>query len=888
MRRTIMLILGLLSGLIWYVVQAGGGDYEGLSSSSVVGERERGPTRVDSTVPDQDVESRSAAPVDAAAGLAIPSATWRPIVCVFGPDGRPRAGVEVAIQTSEAWCRHGSFVRREGQAGEIRVTTDDEGFACLSGLAPGSWWAFAGESSLAGWTAVHQPEPGTDAEARCIKREAEGHFSRIDLKPARRYEIGVRDAGDRPVARAIVAIHDADAMCMDADYGSEFEGDRLVHGLTDTDGRIVFTVIPEPGSSLVRADRIKVLVPRFGVELVTETFEATDDGAVGLVRLPPTASLHLSARDANGMLPAGTTVLWLAGHESPTGGDWFSCGGSSVPLAVMAPDWLASWRVNLPPEGVSLTAFAPGATLAALVRAPGHLDATERIVLSHALQQRHVLSVGVRTASLQFLPVDDEGKTLVGVRVSEVWPDGREVPVAYSLAGDGASYLVFVAPDVSHRYCLRVRDSSESALLECPPVASGFTRDVGRVRVPLPPLLLAGRVVDGLGNPLGGVRVTVIGEAKGRRYRFQVHSGLSLPDGSFVINAEAREGLSYSCSAGGAHVSPRIPIQPGVRDLVIETTACGVIAGSIRPLPPELQEQMAINYRRSDDKVTERRARQAPGGGFEIAGLLPDRYRVEVRIAGMLVVSLENLVVSSGETLRPERLQDLDLSGQFEEVEIRMAGPEGEALVGADVEAIDPDQAFERGINGRRVETDARGIARLVVRKHEPIRIRCSTMPDLQPDFLPLREQIFTNPEFPLTVTMRPVPVLRCQLSRPLPVHSEGPWNIALTRRRTPDEIERITAARARLGRPTPARPPSSRVYVAHAKRLSNASLIEIPVESGEPGTWDLEVFAPGSRGQDESLILTKVSGPLEGDISLTIDITDEVLSRLAALSDSR
>ena len=253
------------------------------------------------------------------------------------------------------------------------------------------------------------------------------------------------------------------------------------------------------------------------------------------------------------------------------------------------------------------------------------------------------------------------------------------------------------------------------------------------------------------------------------------------------------------------------------------------------------------------------------------------RYCVQIWLAQLLVVEIDDLVVAPGATVRPPGLQNLALSDQFKEVEIRMIDLEGEAVRGAKVELMDSDRSIEGLFYAHRAQTDARGIARLIVRRHDPVRIRCSAPLEWRNTIPTLREQFFTNPEFPLTVTMRPVPELRCRFSRPLPVLSFGQWRLTLTRPRTRPEIESDTKV-GLASRP---------VVVAFPKPQPDRSLVVIPVYSGEPVTWNLELSAPGWRRRGESLILTTLHGPLDGDISLSIEITDEIHEQLTALAES-
>lgn len=203
---------------------------------------------------------------------------------------------------------------------------------------------------------------------------------------------------------------------------------------------------------------------------------------------------------------------------------------------------------------------------------------------------------------------------------------------------------------------------------------------LGELRLELEPVVLSGRVLDGLGRPVGGIELSV---PPSRRSGFG-GEGQRVPtdaEGRFEVR-EAQAGdveLSVSSAARDWVVVGADRFRVGSRDVTVE----------VAPL-----QQLEVAFERADaarwlhvELLQAGRVRgvmraEAGGGAVTFEALPPGRYDVVARLGAVVVATVEGVEVGPARAV-DERLAKVRWTENVEFVPVRVLGPDGAPLRGS-------------------------------------------------------------------------------------------------------------------------------------------------------------------------------------------------------------
>lgn len=251
-------------------------------------------------------------------------------------------------------------------------------------------------------------------------------------------------------------------------------------------------------------------------------------------------------------------------------------------------------------------------------------------------------------------------------------------------------------------------------------VPRGELRDLGRLAAE-PAVAVAGRVVDGEGEPVAGARVSVdpfspYREWRGTRSVYVFSSGVTPPNhqvGGVVSDGEGRFRLG-GLAAGelvdldvehDRYQSRSVPgVEPPAEDLEIELDSGVRVTGRVldpsgRPVPAahvRLRGESVIQTSGGSSTHSYSRAEISDEDGrFDVAGLTPGRLRVEALSGDMSPAAAGPFTAANGDRIGPLEL----VLGEPAVLEGTLYGLDGEPVPGVEVTArrsTSPDPGVRR------------------------------------------------------------------------------------------------------------------------------------------------------------------------------------------------
>jgi hypothetical protein len=278
-------------------------------------------------------------------------------------------------------------------------------------------------------------------------------------------------------------------------------------------------------------------------------------------------------------------------------------------------------------------------------------------------------------------------------------------------------------------------------------------------------VFIAGRVVDGNGEPAPHVQVAVArwtrmgGEGAPETWNWTSSVGSPNTDaeGRFELRDDPPPGrYALAARSNSFGFGAFVPFERGQTDVVVRLPASGGLAGRLELAPGVEVVSLRVRATAAGGQAfrdtTEVLAR--PDASFEFEGLEPGPYRVDVRRvwddAEFPLLVVDGVVVTEGKTRRDPRIDPLDLRDALHPLALELLETHGAAVHSGHVELRphgDPEAravfaAFEHGLlrvsgSGRssdlvvrapghrslRLE-DVRGERRVVLEPGLPVRVR--------------------------------------------------------------------------------------------------------------------------------------------------------------------
>jgi hypothetical protein len=504
----------------------------------------------------------------------------------------------------------------------------------------------------------------------------------LALKPDVTLEVHTVGPGHAPLAGALVALRQA---------GNAWGGVEVLERTSDARGRVLY---PHLGQSIDLGNEAWVVVaPTLlgrvdGIAL--DARELPDEPLV--LPFPATGSVEVRVSTLPGLPPiadgAQVTLLVDEGKPDELLSFWTRPqstsasveGGTArfdfvpVGLDLIAEAASDAGRMPTRARGRGPAAVGETATLA-LVVGGDHPIARVRLLDSHGtpLAGREVV---VRLD--QEMSNDESGRTCD--------EDGRLLVDLPRHVGSGEEAVLQVS--------IAAQDGAPGARARLP-LPEGLQpglNDLGDLTLGQDRPLVAGRVVSPDGSGLEGLEIGVAalhnaGGTGGWTEELPV-SAKTGPDGVFVVHGRDPELPLRVWARGELHRSRPVECAAGTQGLVLELERTGNVAGRVRLDDGVDATQITVLLQPGatgslQDRASQARTRLDADGRFQVAGLSPGRWTLELSDSSSqrAVARLDDIDVPSGDLSRDPRLVEIDLRGRLAQVRLTLEPPEASDVV---------------------------------------------------------------------------------------------------------------------------------------------------------------------------------------------------------------
>lgn len=502
------------------------------------------------------------------------------------------------------------------------------------------------------------------------------------LKPDVTLEVHTVGPGHAPLAGAVVALRQA---------GNAWGGVAVHERTSDARGRVLY---PHLGQFLdLGSEAWAVVAPTLlgrvdGIAL--DARELPDEPLV--LRFPATGSVEVRVSTLPGLPPiadgAQVTLLVDEGKPDELLSFWTRPQSTSAGVAG------GTARFDFVPVGLDLIAEAASdaGRVPTRARGRGPSVAGETATLDVVVGGDHPIG------RLRLL--DGQGAPLAGrevvVRLDQEMStdesgmtcdeDGRLLVDLPRHVGNGEDAVLQVS--------IAAQDGAPGARARLP-LPEGLQRginDLGDLTLGPDRPLVAGRVVTPDGTGLEGIEIGVAalhdaGGGEGWTQDLPVTAQTGL-DGSFVVHGDD-PGVPLRVSARGErHRSRPVECAAGTQGLVLELERTGSVAGRVRLDDGVDPTQITVLLKPGEsgklqDHASQARTRLDAEGRFQVAGLTPGRWTLELSdSAGQRAVArLDDIDVPSGDLSRDPRLVEIDLRGRLAQVRLTLEPPEASDVV---------------------------------------------------------------------------------------------------------------------------------------------------------------------------------------------------------------
>jgi len=689
MRRslTILLLIGLVAAILWWLAQSSGAD-SGDSTDSEQAGRPRaaaaappGGGLASSAEPDAELQRQNAETADPdapPAGAADPGATFR-VRVVRGEDGSPVPGAEVLYmdlatveqKAMRAAMEHHDDTEKVFEELGVLYPAGADGIAELP-LPPGSIWI----------AARHEERYGT---VWGMTRANLAEVLEIRIVPAIHVRVHVEDETQKPLAGVPVAYMTGDGF--DSHANARTETDER----GDAELRHLETVMTDYGRQ--QRNRIVALLP--GAEPPGADF-APENPPREPVRIvvPRCGSVLVEVLDLAGALVGDGIGVTLQGALSAEQRDEWKertlseFVGQRDGLGAQTA-WTTAGRAHFPhvPIGRRLECFAsPDRSSAHVsVTADGPLRPGEEVRIRLQQDAAHPLLTGrIVTA---------DGSPLAGITLMSTywrgWPhhagtrQGNEYRPLDTAGRFSKTLDEAAVPPGTGRVLALHRTLDDASHVEMgwvfvPEEVADSGHDAGDVRIG-GPVAVAGRVEKADGSPVARAWLHLRGwigpadePATTNHQELTDFIWRTDADGRFSLEGELpgiNHHLEVSGPEGGTH--RYVPFEPGTSDLRVVLEESGSIQGRLivdAGIPANL---VYVDFVRTDPVKDGMPAMnmdwpEAVSGAFASPQILPGTWSVKVRTreTNETLATVEGLPVRDGEATEDPRLQ-IDLRGRL-------------------------------------------------------------------------------------------------------------------------------------------------------------------------------------------------------------------------------
>lgn len=658
--------------------------------------------------PDADAEVEAAAPAQLdVRETAVPAADGPTILVVERESGRALAGAELI------------WARRADAGGSARLNAKLESFFDAQ--------ARARDGSPA------EKRPVTLVTGRRFTTDAEGRArvphcddtalvvvhhgvltGSVELAADERGVVRVELAATDDLVVRVLTAEGEPAPGIDVSVGiGDDEGVVGGVALTDASGRARLVHLARHAQGAA-AELPLVLIA--DVPLVTTLVRplARADLDVQLVelRLPPTGSLAVRVKNADGTVPrpgslvhvsaasgAGTSRTVTNASRSPNVAPFGADASASVVDGVARFERVGlgrRWRASYGGSG-----FVSG--ISEEVAGPRNAGETVAVELDYARQP---------IVACKLLDVDGTPYARHEIR-GQLSQRGRTDDGALTSDAQGRVRLALSTDpvDIARRTLTLTFDDREKVELDLSREFPAGVTELPDVQLEEKPLLASGRVVGARGEPVANAQVRVERRLRDAQSgEAELWQGVreldarSRADGSFVVHGAAGDsqlGLRASTS-NGLVAAERVEFAPGQRGIELRVVAPGGVSARVRG-PAELElDQLSARLALADapaatsDASTKQRVEVGADGGLLAGGLMPGRWELVIGASlNSELAHVDDIVVEPGGTTDAGVI---DLSARLVRVRLVVVDETGKRLGNATARCLTPNLRSRRPV----------------------------------------------------------------------------------------------------------------------------------------------------------------------------------------------
>ncbi|MEE9391746.1 MAG: hypothetical protein V3W41_04490 [Planctomycetota bacterium] len=800
---------------------------------------------------------------------------------------------------------NGDWIGLSGKGNDSTFRSDAKGNARLVGLAPGSHLVFARLGVKAALKKVIVRSAAKHQAASQSRYQSTPYLTTIELRHCKRITVELRDEQGQAVSDAIVVLSNPEL-----DFGSGLSADDAFGGecawaKTDLDGRATFFEAKATRRTEHPAARIRISMLRLGDVPPSKIFLMTSHDQVLSMQVPKTSAITFKGPQIDAPLRAGERESYFQAGEREfcllAGANDDSVTDSMTSLLCQRAHyfpferWTKIWSTRLPREGVRLRSFAPGDSVTTVLKTPRTKEQIQTFEVDTFAEKTLVFEPALQHAQIGFQIVDEDGQAIdvSNLRLTLDSNEGLGRRPFPSSSPNRRSFVISLPERLQGEIEIHgpklynaTKDREVPDVLAVLPfqdLEAGKLRNLGKIVVKKPPVLIAGIAELIGGEPLRGATLyyeTSDGHAPHPSWRRGRESTTTDQKGHFTLRAAHQPSLLYRLDLPLDLCSDEsLAFEPGARNLRLKAIPTGRIQGRFLTSQGLIQDELAVACKRRGSDEDTRSARLRPNGCFDLPFLHPGVYEFQCHIDGFDAELIEGIVVESGQTLRPPALQEVMVGKGFRVAVVKVVDGLGKPLPGGFVRR----QSFARDWS-RTAQGNHHGIIRFAYRDAYPDKsITVSNLSGMAQWI----DKTIESPSYPLVVTLYRAHTLTVDFQDRLPDLHQGCWTLEISRKASRYDQKLLLEQRARLLE-LRGEPPEFEPIVPKRRRLVYKSIPNgthvTTFSLEEYGSWDLVLRHSGKEASRAFMVIGHIDVGLSQDLDVEVELSPKQTATLKSL----